>query len=427
MSKATVNNPTIGRQTQLPFRRAFQIALDSMKARFGRSIVTASGIFLGIAFLTTVLTQSLLQWPLPEKIAPGTFMLDGQVNGLGEFSAWKSISVDEGIKAGISRTVIERVSSGSKTFSLTAIAQGIADAKRADRNLARVKSESRSLKKVDKKLYEVTTGDRDLSLGEAKKAGVPWGMIKHIAGDASTIKQSALAAEIAKQPYWVSLWTSRAKRYAIFKTVPSSAITTLDKRYALTLADALKQARGPSKDADMKSVMIVNHNGRRILADFTKDNTNAGSIRLADGDNVLVPDRNVRYRTYWLVIMSLLVCSVGITNSMLMSVTERFKEIGTMKCLGALDKFVVLLFMLESGMMGIVASIFGWLIGFVLMVVMAGFSRGWAVLATLSPADVFKMFFEAVGIGLFITIVATIAPALRAANMPAAIALRAEI
>ena len=47
--------------------------------------------------------------------------------------------------------------------------------------------------------------------------------------------------------------------------------------------------------------------------------------------------------------MSLLVCTVGITNSMLMAVTERFKEIGTMKCLGALDSFVVVLFMLESG------------------------------------------------------------------------------
>ena len=46
-------------------------------------------------------------------------------------------------------------------------------------------------------------------------------------------------------------------------------------------------------------------------------------------------------KSIWLVVMSLLVSVVGITNSMLMSVTERYKEIGTMKCLGALDNFIV--------------------------------------------------------------------------------------
>ncbi|MCK4402075.1 ABC transporter permease, partial [bacterium] len=43
----------------------------------------------------------------------------------------------------------------------------------------------------------------------------------------------------------------------------------------------------------------------------------------------------------WLVVLSLMVCVVGIANAMLMSVTERYKEIGTMKCLGALDRFII--------------------------------------------------------------------------------------
>lgn len=34
----------------------------------------------------------------------------------------------------------------------------------------------------------------------------------------------------------------------------------------------------------------------------------------------------------WIVILSLLVCVVGIVNAQLMAVTERFREIGTMKC-----------------------------------------------------------------------------------------------
>jgi len=55
-----------------------------------------------------------------------------------------------------------------------------------------------------------------------------------------------------------------------------------------------------------------------------------------------------RSKDNWLVVLSLLVCLVGIANAMLMSVTERFREIGTMKCMGALDGFIIKLFILES-------------------------------------------------------------------------------
>ena len=132
-------------------------------------------------------------------------------------------------------------------------------------------------------------------------------------------------------------------------------------------------------------------------------------------------------RQIWLVIMSLLVCTVGITNSMLMSVTERFKEIGTMKCLGALDSFVVLLFMLESGMMGIVASVLGWLAGSFTIFVVAGFTKGWDIVGNIEPLSVVYTFLWSVGVGVILTIIATIAPAMRAASMPAAVALRSEI
>ncbi|MCS7311180.1 MAG: ABC transporter permease, partial [Armatimonadetes bacterium] len=68
-----------------------------------------------------------------------------------------------------------------------------------------------------------------------------------------------------------------------------------------------------------------------------------------------ITDPGERYRMTWLVIMSLLVCLVGITNAMLMSVTERYKEIGTMKCLGAYDIFIVELFFIESSIVGFIA------------------------------------------------------------------------
>ena len=125
--------------------------------------------------------------------------------------------------------------------------------------------------------------------------------------------------------------------------------------------------------------------------------------------------------------MSLLVCMVGITNSMLMAVTERFKEIGTMKCLGALDSFVVLLLVLESSMLGICASAMGWVLGFGAMVLIAGMSKGWSMVATLNPMDVMATFGVCLIAGMSLTLIATILPAMQAAKMPAAMALRSEI
>ncbi len=83
-------------------------------------------------------------------------------------------------------------------------------------------------------------------------------------------------------------------------------------------------------------------------------------------------------RQIWLVIMALMVCTVGITNSMLMSVSERFREIGTMKCLGALNSLIVRLFLIEALFMGIVSSFGGWLLGFVAMFFVRWASMGWA-------------------------------------------------
>jgi predicted lysophospholipase L1 biosynthesis ABC-type transport system permease subunit len=140
-------------------------------------------------------------------------------------------------------------------------------------------------------------------------------------------------------------------------------------------------------------------------------------------------------RSIWLVVMSLLVATVGIVNSMLMAVTERYKEIGTMKCLGALDSFVVRLFLLESGILGMLGAIVGAIIGFGFsaLVYMAKFGSG--AFARLGPAltisghplPLWGGIVGAVILGGFLAIVAAMYPAWRAAKMPPAAALRVEV
>jgi ABC-type transport system, involved in lipoprotein release, permease component len=139
-------------------------------------------------------------------------------------------------------------------------------------------------------------------------------------------------------------------------------------------------------------------------------------------------------RLNWLVGLSLVVCAVGITNSMLMSVTERFREIGTMKCLGALDTFVVRIFMIEALLMGIIASSLGWVVGTLLLVVAkwaGGVPKsappGTVWYGSLDGMDLLSSFLFCIPVGAVLTALATFIPARQAASIPPAAALRTDI
>jgi ABC-type antimicrobial peptide transport system permease subunit len=117
---------------------------------------------------------------------------------------------------------------------------------------------------------------------------------------------------------------------------------------------------------------------------------------------------------------------VGITNSMLMSVTERFREIGTMKCLGALDAFIVRLFLIETALLGLFGSIAGIIIGHVVMLIVYTF-KDHSVVAKMDWGHMLLYMLAAMLIGIVVSVIAAIIPAVRAARMPAAAALATEV
>lgn len=61
--------------------------------------------------------------------------------------------------------------------------------------------------------------------------------------------------------------------------------------------------------------------------------------------------------------ISLLVGGVGVMNTMFTSVLERTKEIGVMKAVGAKNSHVLSIFLIESGMMGLVGGMVGTILG----------------------------------------------------------------
>jgi putative ABC transport system permease protein len=128
----------------------------------------------------------------------------------------------------------------------------------------------------------------------------------------------------------------------------------------------------------------------------------------------------------WIVILSLVVCVVGIVNAQLMAVTERFREIGTMKCLGALDRFILRLFFLEAGMQGLVGGGIGALVGAFFSLITAATSFGTVALIQVSWLGVAGSVLWATLVGFFLSLIGVFYPAIVAAKMQPVEAMRTE-
>ncbi|WP_315004767.1 ABC transporter permease [uncultured Selenomonas sp.] len=117
--------------------------------------------------------------------------------------------------------------------------------------------------------------------------------------------------------------------------------------------------------------------------------------------------------------ISLLVGGIGIMNIMMVSVTERTREIGIRKALGATSSNVLMQFMIESMVIGIVGGVLGIVLGVSLSTAIGAFG---GLTTTISILPVLVSFFFAVGIGLFFGIY----PARKAARLDPIDALRYE-
>ena len=135
---------------------------------------------------------------------------------------------------------------------------------------------------------------------------------------------------------------------------------------------------------------------------------------------------NDRIQTRWLLGLALLVAFVGILNAMLMSVTERFREIGTMKCLGALDGFIIKLFLIESLFQGGVGTIFGVLLGLLASFASVAGTYGGYAWINLPVGQILMDVLFCTLVGVCLTVAAAVYPAWQAARMQPIEAMRVE-
>ena len=133
-----------------------------------------------------------------------------------------------------------------------------------------------------------------------------------------------------------------------------------------------------------------------------------------------------RVQTRWLIGLALLVAFVGILNAMLMSVTERFREIGTMKCLGALDGFIIKLFLIESLFQGLAGTLIGIVLGLLLSLAAVTASYGRFAWENVPAGALLTSALICFGVGVGLTVAGAVYPPWQAARMQPIDAMRVE-
>lgn len=335
----------IGIQARLPWKRAFEITVRGIRIRLGRSLVTLSGVVLGIAFLMSNVTGQFVKHALSREREQRLTvnLMESMVRGeVGEYDG-KTVAIAVfGVLAPEELALLERL--------------GRTSAKLRGLNLPRP---------------GVTPAAAD-ELGRDAAALLVLGN-----APAADVGLDRLAAGLAQ---------------------PTVLDSLSERTYASPTPAGLR---------------VASFRGRELEQQLQRQARAAATAA---------------FRTRWIVIASLLVTAIGIANAQLMAVTERFREIGTLKCLGALSEFVRRMFLIESALIGVAGSILGAVIGaLVPSLTFAAMYGAGAVFGTLPYDRVALAMLGSVAAGTVLAVLAAIYPANFAARMVPAAALRTNV
>lgn len=132
---------------------------------------------------------------------------------------------------------------------------------------------------------------------------------------------------------------------AAFKTLVSKMTGTSPAAVKLTPSEVLVKAADINKVAEIESAIKAQGYNTSSMQSFREEMAKQA--------------RNTELMLGGLGAISLFVAAIGIANTMIMSITERTKEIGIMKALGCYVKDIRTLFLMEAGCIGLIGGICG--------------------------------------------------------------------
>ncbi|MFN2154740.1 MAG: ABC transporter permease [Anaerolineae bacterium] len=402
---------------------SFRTAIDSLATNKMRAILTTLGIIIGVAAVITLLAvgngvSASIQGEI-QSIGSNliTIITDyDNSDGYPALSMGDVAAIEDPYYVPLVRRVAaevqgtQQVLRGARETRVTV--SGVSGSYFSVRNL------------VVEEGDELTTNDVNSS---ARAAVLGYGTAQELFDDGTypigqSIKISGVQYKVVgvlKEKGGIGPMSQDDQVYIPLSTAQSRLYTRRtrsgERKVDIVYAEAVSQAQIDEATQQIKDLLRDRH-GIAYLAD--DDFTMISQTQILDAFGVIMASVNLFLGA--IAGISLLVGGIGIMNIMLVSVTERTREIGIRKAVGALRRDILIQFLIESLLLSVLGGTIGIALGFTAAKVIGSLTADLTPVVDLGTVAMSFSFAAAVGL------IFGIYPAWRAAGLRPIEALRYE-
>ena len=394
------------------FASHIQNALESLAANRMRTFLTILGVLVGIASMTIIfaLSGGLGQMIVDQVDDQGgaIVVIRPKEPGINNKNIISSLATSKAFtKSSITEQDVTNASKAKDVLAASPIAVFSSDLKSANETITgNILATSPDLEKIvnlklaDGQFITNTSGANNTVIGHQ--------MAVDLFGTSQAIGQNIY---IKGQPFLVVGVLEKHKNSINFSNVDFDNVAIINFSAGKILnQDTIQIQQINVKVNSINNLASTDENIRKVVAEAHKDNDD---FEVLSGDKISHPaNQFIEIITMVLTLVasvSLVVGGIGIMNILLVNVSERTREIGIRKALGANNSQIMLQFLTESMIISLTGGLFGYIAGY-------SFSYGLSLFLPFTPLLSWQIALIVGGISIIVGVFFGIYPAFKASK-----------
>ena len=394
------------------FASHIQNALESLAANRMRTFLTILGVLVGIASMTIIfaLSGGLGQMIVDQVDDQGgaIVVIRPKEPGINNKNIISSLATSKAFtKSSITEQDVTNASKAKDVLAASPIAVFSSDLKSANETITgNILATSPDLEKIVN--LKLADGQFITNTSGANNTVISHQMAVDLFGTSQAIGQNIY---IKGQPFLVVGVLEKHKNSINFSNVDFDNVAIINFSAGKILnQDTIQIQQINVKVNSINNLASTDENIRKVVAEAHKDNDD---FEVLSGDKISHPaNQFIEIITMVLTLVasvSLVVGGIGIMNIMLVNVSERTREIGIRKALGANNSQIMLQFLTESMIISLTGGLFGYIAGY-------SFSYGLSLFLPFTPLLSWQIALIVGGISIIVGVFFGIYPAFKASK-----------